>query len=277
MSILAVSEVNGTGGLAWSANRCSITAVGDSMAVSKMEGDYTNREIGEHSAEQVSRALARRRVTRQAGLSQRRPVGDEIRCPTPSSSTNGAWSLTWTNAPAVRPVWLPARPRTTSPLIPRTTSATTGLRVDPALKRYWEGEYPNVKAPVHAGAVPALRERPLRTGVSGVRHLPQRRGFERSGVQPLRWHSLLHQQLPLPGEDVQLLAPQLARPIGQPAESGRYGSHSCITEKCTFCVQRIRRGGAAGGIPRRAAAQRRAHRRRQTMTRPACSHAPPTP
>ncbi len=58
MSILAVSEVNGAGGLAWSGNRCSITAVGDSMAVSKMEGDYTNREIGEHSAEQVFKSVS---------------------------------------------------------------------------------------------------------------------------------------------------------------------------------------------------------------------------
>ena len=57
MSILAVAEVDGSGGLAWSANRCSITPTGDSMAVSKMEGDYTNREIGEHSAEQVFKSI----------------------------------------------------------------------------------------------------------------------------------------------------------------------------------------------------------------------------
>ena len=57
MSILAIAEVDGSGGLAWSANRCSITPTGDSMAVSKMEGDYTNREIGEHSAEQVFKSI----------------------------------------------------------------------------------------------------------------------------------------------------------------------------------------------------------------------------
>ena len=57
MSILSNAAMNGAGGLAWSANRCSITPVGDSMAVSKMEGDYTNREIGEHSAEQVFKSI----------------------------------------------------------------------------------------------------------------------------------------------------------------------------------------------------------------------------
>jgi anaerobic selenocysteine-containing dehydrogenase len=58
MSILAVAEVNGTGGLAWSGNRCSITPAGDSMAVSKLEGDYTSREVGEHSAEQVFKSVS---------------------------------------------------------------------------------------------------------------------------------------------------------------------------------------------------------------------------
>ena len=53
LSILATTEVDGVGGLAWSGNRCSITPAGSSMAVSKLEGDYANREIGEHSVEQV--------------------------------------------------------------------------------------------------------------------------------------------------------------------------------------------------------------------------------
>ncbi len=57
MSILAVAEVDGSGGLAWSANRCTITPTGDSMAVSKMEGGYTSREVGEHPAEQVFKSV----------------------------------------------------------------------------------------------------------------------------------------------------------------------------------------------------------------------------
>ena len=57
MSILAVTA-NESGGLTWSANRCSITSTGDSMAVSKLEGDYTSREIGEHPAEQVYKSVS---------------------------------------------------------------------------------------------------------------------------------------------------------------------------------------------------------------------------
>lgn len=58
LSILEPVAVNGSGGLAWSSTRCSITPTGDSMAVSKMEGDYTNREIGEHPAEQVYKSVS---------------------------------------------------------------------------------------------------------------------------------------------------------------------------------------------------------------------------
>ena len=57
MSILAVAEVDGSGGLAWSGNRCTITPTGDSMAVAKMEGGYTSREVGEHPAEQVFKSV----------------------------------------------------------------------------------------------------------------------------------------------------------------------------------------------------------------------------
>lgn len=57
LSILAVSAVDGAGGLAWSGNRCSITPTGDSMAVSKLEGDYTSREVGEHPVERVFKSV----------------------------------------------------------------------------------------------------------------------------------------------------------------------------------------------------------------------------
>ena len=58
LSILAVAEVDGAGGLAWCGNRCSIIPTGESMAVSKMEGDYTSREIGEHSVERVFKSVS---------------------------------------------------------------------------------------------------------------------------------------------------------------------------------------------------------------------------
>ena len=57
LSILAVAEVDGAGGMAWCGNRCNITPTGESMAVSKMEGGYTSREIGEHSVERVFKSV----------------------------------------------------------------------------------------------------------------------------------------------------------------------------------------------------------------------------
>ena len=56
-----------------------------------------------------------------------------------------------------------------------------------------------------AGAVHALRERALRGGLPGRRDGPQRGGLERHGVQPLRRHPLLLEQLPVQGAPVQLL------------------------------------------------------------------------
>ena len=58
ISILEPIPVDRSGGLAWSSTRCSITPTGDSMAVSKMEGDYTSREVGEHPAEQVYKSVS---------------------------------------------------------------------------------------------------------------------------------------------------------------------------------------------------------------------------
>ena len=58
ISILEPITVDRSGGLAWSSNRCSITPTGDSMAVSKLEGDYTSREVGEHPAEQVYKSVS---------------------------------------------------------------------------------------------------------------------------------------------------------------------------------------------------------------------------
>ncbi len=57
MSILAVSA-NDSGGLTWSGNRCRITPTGESMAVSKLEGDYSSREIGEHPAERLFKTVS---------------------------------------------------------------------------------------------------------------------------------------------------------------------------------------------------------------------------
>ena len=57
-----------------------------------------------------------------------------------------------------------------------------------------------------ADALPAVRERALRGGVPGVGHRSQRRRPERHGLQPVRGHALLLEQLPLESAPVQLPA-----------------------------------------------------------------------
>ena len=51
----------------------------------------------------------------------------------------------------------------------------------------------------------ALRERALRAGLPGGGHRAQRRGPQRHGLQPLRRHALLREQLPVQGAALQLL------------------------------------------------------------------------
>jgi anaerobic selenocysteine-containing dehydrogenase len=46
LSILAASQVEGTGALAWASNRVQISATGQSMRLVKFEGEFTSREIG---------------------------------------------------------------------------------------------------------------------------------------------------------------------------------------------------------------------------------------
>ena len=74
------------------------------------------------------------------------------------------------------------------------------IRVD----RYLEGgrAFPGGGAPAHP--VHALRERALRVRLPGERHRPLRRGPQRDGLQPLRRHPLLLEQLPLQGPALQL-------------------------------------------------------------------------
>ena len=46
LSILAASQVEGTGALAWASNRVQVSATGESMRLVKFEGEFTSREIG---------------------------------------------------------------------------------------------------------------------------------------------------------------------------------------------------------------------------------------
>jgi anaerobic selenocysteine-containing dehydrogenase len=46
MSVLEANRVEGTGALAWAGNRVRVSATGDGMRISKFEGDFAAREIG---------------------------------------------------------------------------------------------------------------------------------------------------------------------------------------------------------------------------------------
>ena len=75
-------------------------------------------------------------------------------------------------------------------------------------------------------ALPALRQRAVRAGLPGVRRVPHARRAQRPGLQPLRRHALLRQQLPVQGAVLQLVQVQRGRlagaapPAAQPGRDG---------------------------------------------------------
>ena len=92
------------------------------------------------------------------------------------------------------------------------------------IERYWEGgaDGEPVEARFVPMLVPALRQRAVRAGVPGVRGVPHARRPQRAGLQPLRRHALLRQQLPVQGALLQLVRTTrgrrrgAARPAAQP-------------------------------------------------------------
>ena len=75
------------------------------------------------------------------------------------------------------------------------------IRID----RYFRGDARRSGGRPPAGAVHAVRERPLRVGLPGGRHHAQPGRPQHDDLQPLRGHPLLLEQLPVQGAAVQLL------------------------------------------------------------------------
>ena len=87
------------------------------------------------------------------------------------------------------------------------------------IERWAEGQARASDEHVPADVLPALRGRAVRAGVPGVRRVPHRGGAQRAGLQPLRRHALLRQQLPVPRAPLQLVelrVPDAARGAAQP-------------------------------------------------------------
>ena len=105
------------------------------------------------------------------------------------------------------------------------------------IERYFEGADDGA---VHGGlrdaarpdALPALRQRALRAGVSRAHDVSRAGRSQRPGLQPVRRHALLQQQLPVQGPLLQLVRIRRGRPqaVRVPraaelaAQSGRHGA-----------------------------------------------------
>ena len=124
---------------------------------------------------------------------------------TSTRATPGACRSTSTPASAATPASWPASPRTTSPWWARTRWAAAARCTGSASTATTRAPRRDPTDPPPARRLHALRERPLRGRLPGGRHRAQRRGAERHGLQPLRGHAVLLQQLPLQGAALQLL------------------------------------------------------------------------
>ena len=116
------------------------------------------------------------------------------------------------------------------------------------IERYWEGGTDG--EPIEARFVPMMCQHcdnaPVRAGLSGLRGLPHARRPQRPGVQPLRRHALLRQQLPVQGA---LL--QLARATTGRRSPSRSTCSSTRTSRCARAASwRSARSACSGSAAR---------------------------
>ena len=152
-----------------------------------------------------SRSSRRSPTSRTSSVGSAGPGHDAVPRVQVHGATRGGWRSTSAPASAATRASSPARPRTTSRSSARPRSSRGRkmhwLRVD----RYYKGDPEQPDGVQPAGAVHAVRERAVRGGLPGGGDVPQQRGPERHGLQPLRRHAVLLEQLPLQGAPVQLL------------------------------------------------------------------------
>ena len=181
-------------------------AAGQHRAASR---SFRKSTLGELTAPPAAAAEAEHRGWACRGRSVARRSSD-------AQGTAGAWRSTSTPAPAARPASSPARRRTTCRSSVRTKCAATARCTGSGSTATTPGTDDDARGRAPADAVPALRARAVRDGLPGARHLAQRGGAERAGLQPLRRHPVLRQQLPVQGAPVQLVRLPARRSAPEP-------------------------------------------------------------